>query len=771
MARRKPIELPWLFLRDRVLIPGSEAIIFVGRERTVAAVNAANKSTKQLFMSLQKKRDEDEPSPDHMYTLGAIGYISKHLVLPDKTLKITVKIRSFGRLLAFKDTGKYWASEVGPISQRASEVQVKKKRQQLVALFKKHGTLFERRCIAHLSMNTPIVASETAKAFKNYVRERRANIGSKPVTISKPFTIMINRTMVSLGELIHKGTSKRPLYERNSNRPSYEIKKAIDKFSRGLFFRRPIELPKDGPDLPNLLNEILLLDYIKNKTKQTVYEKSSAVGIANLILEKLKSDIKVLSSSPVQKQDRPLIFISHAAHDKKRIKPILLGLLGVGFRLFIDRPEELGLASHPLVMGLTSGPFRSELSKALRQSSCVLALWSAVSTSGQRTELYEEAAFGKERGILVQATIDPLDSILKKIPLGFKEWQLFDLSDNLKGQKANLPIDVSLLVREINDVIKRNPNTLAPLSPWAQASTSVGMAVIQQQLRTFPKPPPPVSPINFSTLDELRLTFLKQAVSLAERLRNSNHPLERDIASTLDSVITQFNRPLEEIDLVLAPSVGELIFVLRSTYSDPDVRRELSSHVAPALNITSAAYDSFISKWGAWADQNRDPAKDWVTPENADRTREAADIVIEFTKSASIVHDSVPNVLRALRQLISPALSFSRFNEYRYLNAIGEGLRACWNEGERYINEHWAEMQTEISSGNAVIIGPFNEFFLEMADVLTKLSQANPTLFGWLFVRVGYLKRLKAGDFIQSPDGESCARPGPRSAGAPTSCS
>jgi len=214
-------------------------------------------------------------------------------------------------------------------------------------------------------------------------------------------------------------------------------------------------------------------------------------------------------------------------------------------------------------------------------------------------------------------------------------------------------------------------------------------------------------------------------------------------------VIFAFDRPLDSIDLAIAPSLGELLVVMRDSYKDLETRKEIAPHILPALQVIASSYETFIARWGAWADQQRDPARELVTPENADRTREAADIVIEFATNANVVHHSVPDVLLAIRQLIKPALSFSRFNEYRYLNAIGEGLRACWNEGERYINDNWPNLQRALVTHATPDIGPFNDFFLEMADALIQLSEANPELFGWLFMRVGYLRRLKSGDLLK----------------------
>jgi len=548
--------------------------------------------------------------------------------------------------------------------------------------------------------------------------------------------------------------------EKSKPKENDRVQKAIDEvLGREAVFRLPLRLPdKDmlmgNLGLPNMIDRIVSQGTATTKLKQSLLADGRLEEIAHQVSDLIARETKRIETfSAKVKDDAPQIFVSHVGSDKRRIRPILLGLLGAGFRLFIDKPNDIDLGDHPNVRGIGSSSFRKEISKALEMSSCVLCLWSKKATEHHRTEMHEEASFGKNKGILVQAAIEDFEAVLERLPLGFKEWQLFDLSKTLKNQNENLPADVSLLSREINDVIRRNPNTHAPTEPWKQVSASVGMAVVQQQLRTLPKPPPPVTEARYSSLEDLRQSFVARVQNLAARLFQSNHPMERDIADLLQEIMQTFGRQIDDIDLTVAPSLGELLNVLCETYNDQELRRELAPHILPALRLAASAYEAFASKWSAWADQRSDPAREWVTPENADRTREAADIVIEFSRSATVVHRSVPDVLIALRQLIKPALSFSQFNEYRYLNAIGEGLRACWNEGERYINDHWSEIQQSLSLGRDPSIGPFNDFFLEMAEVLIQLSRANPALFGWLFVRVGYLKRLKAGALLNEVAG------------------
>jgi len=96
----KKIVVPTLFLRDQMLVPKSTATMFVGREKSVAAVNAALHEQNLLFLPLQKKASSADPLPKEVYDFGALAYVQKAETLPDGTLKVLVEIRSMARRLS-----------------------------------------------------------------------------------------------------------------------------------------------------------------------------------------------------------------------------------------------------------------------------------------------------------------------------------------------------------------------------------------------------------------------------------------------------------------------------------------------------------------------------------------------------------------------------------------------------------------------------------------------------------------------------------------------
>jgi ATP-dependent Lon protease len=98
----EPAELPVLPLRDVVVFPHMVIPLFVGREKSVRALEIAMAGNKQILLVAQRSPDIDEPAAGDLYTIGTIATVLQLLKLPDGTIKVLVEgtqraeIASFG---------------------------------------------------------------------------------------------------------------------------------------------------------------------------------------------------------------------------------------------------------------------------------------------------------------------------------------------------------------------------------------------------------------------------------------------------------------------------------------------------------------------------------------------------------------------------------------------------------------------------------------------------------------------------------------------------
>jgi ATP-dependent Lon protease len=83
--------LPILPLRDVVVYPHTVIPLFVGRERSVAALDQAMAAGREILLVAQTQPDIDEPGPKDIYEIGTVATILQLLKLPDGTVKVLVE--------------------------------------------------------------------------------------------------------------------------------------------------------------------------------------------------------------------------------------------------------------------------------------------------------------------------------------------------------------------------------------------------------------------------------------------------------------------------------------------------------------------------------------------------------------------------------------------------------------------------------------------------------------------------------------------------------
>ncbi|MBM3398149.1 MAG: endopeptidase La, partial [Betaproteobacteria bacterium] len=85
------IELPMLPLRDVVVFPHMVIPLFVGRPKSIKALESAMAAERRIMLVAQKTAAKDEPAVDDMFEVGCISTILQMLKLPDGTVKVLVE--------------------------------------------------------------------------------------------------------------------------------------------------------------------------------------------------------------------------------------------------------------------------------------------------------------------------------------------------------------------------------------------------------------------------------------------------------------------------------------------------------------------------------------------------------------------------------------------------------------------------------------------------------------------------------------------------------
>src|ERR1700712_502103 len=102
-------------LRDIVVFPHMIVPLFVGREKSVRALEAVMKDDKQILLVAQKNAAQDDPSVEDIYRIGTVSTILQLLKLPDGTVKVLVEGGRRASIRSFKETEAYFEAIVEPM--------------------------------------------------------------------------------------------------------------------------------------------------------------------------------------------------------------------------------------------------------------------------------------------------------------------------------------------------------------------------------------------------------------------------------------------------------------------------------------------------------------------------------------------------------------------------------------------------------------------------------------------------------------------------------
>ena len=103
--KKKQIVIPLLPLRDIVVFPGMITPLFVGRSKSISALEEVMSKDKLIFLVTQKDAETDDPLPNEIYEIGCIGKVIQLLKLPDGTMKALIEAQDKARILKYNNKG------------------------------------------------------------------------------------------------------------------------------------------------------------------------------------------------------------------------------------------------------------------------------------------------------------------------------------------------------------------------------------------------------------------------------------------------------------------------------------------------------------------------------------------------------------------------------------------------------------------------------------------------------------------------------------------
>ena len=160
MSDQKPVRekggketYPVLPLRDIVVFPYMIVPLFVGREKSINALEEVMRADKQILLAAQKNAGDDDPAPDAIYQMGTLASVLQLLKLPDGTVKVLVEGTARARVVRYVPNPDYFESEIEPV------VEAEGAKDEIEALARSAGSQFENYVKLNKKISPEVLAN------------------------------------------------------------------------------------------------------------------------------------------------------------------------------------------------------------------------------------------------------------------------------------------------------------------------------------------------------------------------------------------------------------------------------------------------------------------------------------------------------------------------------------------------------------------------------------------------------------------------------------
>jgi ATP-dependent Lon protease len=252
MNNENNILYPILPLRDIVMFPGMVAPLFVGREKSVKALEYVIGDNKKILMVTQKNANVDEPNAENIYDIGVIGHILQLLKLPDGTVKVLVEAQKRMKISKFVNSEPFFqaiAEEV--IEQSGDELETEVLMRSVIAHFENYIKLNKK-------INQEIIASlgeiKDASQLSDIISSHLSIKISEKQKILEIFDV--TKRLESLYGVIDSEINVLNTEKKIKSR----VKKQMEKTQKEYYLNEQLKAIQkelgDGEDTKNELNEI-----------------------------------------------------------------------------------------------------------------------------------------------------------------------------------------------------------------------------------------------------------------------------------------------------------------------------------------------------------------------------------------------------------------------------------------------------------------------------------------------------------------------------------
>ncbi|HHF4653345.1 TPA: endopeptidase La [Haemophilus influenzae] len=291
MAKNTQRTMPVLPLRDVVVFPYMVMPLFVGRAKSINALEEAMNDDKQLLLVSQREADLEEPTPEDLFDVGTIANIIQLLKLPDGTVKVLVEGQNRAKINNLEDGEKYFSAKITPI-----EITYGNEKELVVA---KSAVLSEFENYLTLNKKVPTDILNALQRIDDVDRLADTMAAHLPVSIRhKQNALELANVQERLEYLLGMMESEADILQVEK-RIRGRVKKQMEKSQRNYYLNEQIKAIRkemDGGENEDTIDEV-----------EQLHQKVEAAGMPADVRDKVENELQKLKMMSAMSSEATVI--------------------------------------------------------------------------------------------------------------------------------------------------------------------------------------------------------------------------------------------------------------------------------------------------------------------------------------------------------------------------------------------------------------------------------------------------------------------------------
>lgn len=291
MAKNTQRTIPVLPLRDVVVFPYMVMPLFVGRVKSINALEEAMNDDKQLLLVSQREADLEEPTPEDLFDVGTIANIIQLLKLPDGTVKVLVEGQNRAKINNLEDGEKCFSAKITPIETTYGD-----EKELVVA---KSAVLSEFENYLTLNKKVPADILNALQRIDDVDRLADTMAAHLPVSIRhKQNALELANVQERLEYLLGMMESEADILQVEK-RIRGRVKKQMEKSQRNYYLNEQIKAIRkemDGGENENTIDEV-----------EQLHQKVEAAGMPADVRNKVENELQKLKMMSAMSSEATVI--------------------------------------------------------------------------------------------------------------------------------------------------------------------------------------------------------------------------------------------------------------------------------------------------------------------------------------------------------------------------------------------------------------------------------------------------------------------------------